>query len=345
MTSEAIAMPRDANYSDEQHQLAQVCDGLFASINPTSRVRALWGAPEPRERLVWKQIAQVGLTGIGVPESLGGIGGDANDLVMVLEAVGRHLVPEPVAATVAVMVPTLVSVGGAVADEWLPRLLAGEATATLSFAQNPHLMDADDADLILVERESTLWLDTRVPHAVRLRSEDGSRRVFARPDLRGQMLGGADLLEEARMRSTAATAAELVGVCDALVEQCVQYARVRTQFGTAIGGFQAIQHLLANMFVAVESARGAVRHAARRLAAAESDAGHAASIAKAAAAKAHRRVNTDALQLFGGIGFTWEHDLHLWLKRGLALEAQDGTERDHRRRIADQVFSRVAPRT
>ncbi len=322
----------DANFSDEQHQLAEVSGDLFGSVNPTARLRELWDGEAPRDRKVWQQLAELGLTGIGVPGRHGGMDGGPADLVMVLEQAGRHLLPEPLADTVAVIAPTLVEGGGDLAATWLPRIAAGDAIGALSFDGMPHVLDVDEADLILVERQNTVWIAEAVPDAQRIRSEDGSRRRFRRPKLTGTMLGGTELLEDARTRAIAASAAQLVGVMDAMVEQCVAYAKVRQQFGTPIGAFQAVQHKLASMFVLVESARGASRHAARVLHRGD-DARHAAHVAKAAAADAHRVVNAEALQIFAGIGFTWEHDLHLWLKRGLALEVEHGGAREHRRAL------------
>ncbi len=333
----------DANFTEEQHALAQVAGEVFAAANPPARVRQLGERAEPRDRKVWRQLADVGLTGIGVPEEHGGLGGDAADLALVLEQAGRHLLPEPLTATIAVAVPVLVAAGGDAADHWLPRIAAGDATATLAIAplagdEVPYVLDVDDADIVLVERENTLWLDRPVDDAERVRSEDGTRRRFRRPALRGELLGGREVLEEARMRMLAARAAELVGVADALVDQCVGYAGIRRQFDTPIGAFQAIQHVLANAFVSVESARGAVRHAIRRIALGGDDRHHATHVAAAAAAATHRRVNTDALQVHAGIGFTWEHDLQLWLKRGLSLEAELGPVRRHREALAAKLF-------
>ncbi len=329
---------RDANFSDEQHQLADVAGDLFSSINPTSRLRALWDGEAPRDRKVWLQLAELGLTGIGLPARHGGMEGGPADLVMVLEQAGRCLLPEPLAETVAVIAPTLVDAGGDLAATWLPRIAAGEAIGALAFDGMPHVLDVDDADLILVERQNTVWIAEGGAAATRVRSEDGTRRRFRRPELTGTMLGGADLLEAARTRAVAASAAQLVGLMDALVVQCVDYAKIRQQFDTPIGAFQAIQHKLATMFVLVESARGAARHAARTLHRGGKDAHEAAHVAKAAAAEAHRLVNAEALQIFAGIGFTWEHDLHLWLKRGLALEVEHGGAREHRRALASHLL-------
>jgi alkylation response protein AidB-like acyl-CoA dehydrogenase len=140
--------------------------------------------------------------------------------------------------------------------------------------------------------------------------------------------------------AAAATAAELVGVADGMFQQTVEYAKVREQFGRKIGSFQAVQHKLAETFLMVESAKAAVYYAAYALAKDLPDAAVHVSVAKAYAGDAERKANYESLQLHGGIGFTWEHDLHLWLKRGRALEAAYGDSDWHRRRIADWVYSK-----
>lgn len=330
-----------AGFSDEQLALRDVASDLFDKVNPPSRIRELSDGRR-RDRDVWHQLAQVGLTAIGVPEEHGGLGGDARDLVLVLEQAGRTCLPEPLVETVATVVPTLVAAGGDTAATWLPRLAVGEATATVWFEDTPFVADADDADVTVVEQDGELFLVERggLTDLRQVTTEDGTRRLFrAEPDLSGAVrLGGADLADEAATRLVGAVSAVLVGVCQRLLDESVAYAKVRRQFDVPIGSFQAVQHKLASMFVAVESARGAVRHGARRIALGADDATHAARVAKAAAGEASRLVNAEALQIHGGIGFTWEHDLHLWLKRGLALETAHGDTRTQRRMIAGDLL-------
>jgi alkylation response protein AidB-like acyl-CoA dehydrogenase len=329
----------DAHFSAEQLALRDLARDLFAGVNPPARVRELLDG-RVRDRKVWQQLAEVGLTGIGVPEAYGGMGGGAADLVLVHEQAGWHGLPEPLTDSVAVAAPVLVAAGGEVAAAWLPRLAAGEALITVRLVGDPFVTDADDADAVLVEDGGALWLVPAAGVAVarQVRTEDGTRRRFAATV---DLAAGTRLdvpVDVARTRAVAATAAELVGVCQRLVDDTVAYAKVRRQFDTPIGAFQAIQHTLADLFVLVESARGAARHAARRIAAGAPDAAHAAAVAKVAAIAASRAVNTGALQVHGGIGFTWEHDLHLELKRGLALEHHHGGARDLRSRLAADLI-------
>ena len=139
-------------------------------------------------------------------------------------------------------------------------------------------------------------------------------------------------------RGAMAAAAFLNGVSLRLVEMTLDHVASRHQFGKPIGSFQAIKHRLAEMHVALESARPAAWYAAYAIAHGLPDASEAASVAKIAANEAHALINREALQCHGGIGFTWEHDLHLWLKRGLAVMQSYGTAREHRARLAQIMF-------
>lgn len=329
----------EALFTAEQLALRNLARDLFAEVNPPSRVRGLYEG-RVRDRKVWQQLAEVGLTGIGVPESLGGTDGGAMDLVLVHEMAGYTGLPEPLIDTVAVTVPVLAAAGGAVAADWLQAIATGRALVTVCLGGDPFVTDADDADAVLVEDGGALWLVPAAGVAVtrQVTTEDATRRRFvAEIDVsQGSRLDVS--VEIAWNRAIAATATELVGVCQRLVDDTVAYSKTRSQFDTPIGAFQAIQHGLADMFIAVESARGAARFAAEQIATDAPGASHAARVAKVAASAASRIVNTGALQIHGGIGFTWEHDLHLWLKRGLALEHQYGEARELRAQLAVELF-------
>ncbi len=228
------------------------------------------------------------------------------------------------------------------ARRWLPRIAAGEATVTVGLAGSPYVADAT-ADLVVLEREGALHAVTQDRLTVQpLRSVDGARRLFSVTAELGDDTVLSTSAADARWafdHAAAATAAELVGVAGAMLDMTVAYVKQREQFGRRIGSFQAVQHKLAETLLLVDSARAAVYYAAWALANDTPDASIAASVAKAYASDAERRANAEALQLHGGIGFTWEHDLHLWLKRGKALELQYGDADRHRRRIADWIYA------
>jgi alkylation response protein AidB-like acyl-CoA dehydrogenase len=151
--------------------------------------------------------------------------------------------------------------------------------------------------------------------------------------------GGATALLAAQARGAAATAVVLNGVSRRLLDMAVAHAKEREQFGRPIGAFQAVKHLLADVALEVETARPTAWYAVAALAQGHPDAALASSAAKAAAASAGSTASYHTLQAHGGIGFTWEHDLHLWLKRGKALESAYGSARHHHRVLGAAVVA------
>ena len=332
----------DFDFSEEQYLLRDTVRDLLQRECTPAHVRAMWDDATGRSPQRWKRLGELGVLGLTVPEEHGGGGMNEVDLVLVLEECGRHVLPEPLPEHTAVGAPLLARFGS---DEqrgrWLPRLATGEATCTVGLAGAPYVMDAT-ADLVLLERDGAVHAlpQDRIT-AEPVRSVDGARRLFTvtaetSDDTR---LPGADAARWAFDHAAAATAAQLVGVAAAMLERTIEYVQQREQFGRRIGSFQALQHTLAETYLLVETARSASWYAAYALAHELEDAPVAVSVAKAYANDAERRANHDALQLHGGIGFTWEHDLHLWLKRGKALELAYGDADWHRRRIADWIYA------
>jgi len=331
----------DFGFSEEQLALRDLARELFERESPPSRLRQLFTQDEPRDDKVWRTMAEAGLLGITVPERHGGLGGDDVDLALVLEEAGRAALPEPFLETVALAAPLLADFGtDAQLDEWLSRIASGEAIATVQPGGAPFVVDADIADLVIVEREGEL-------HAVpadrirssRVESADRARRLFeveADLDASTRMNGGAN---EARIRGAVAVAGVLNGIAANLLDMSLDHVKSRTQFDRPVGSFQAVKHKLANVDVMVESSRASAWYAAYALTTRSPDLERAASVAKAGAAEAEHLANMEALQCHGGIGFTWEHDLHFWLKRGLALEPAYGSAAEHRARLGRTVVT------
>jgi alkylation response protein AidB-like acyl-CoA dehydrogenase len=316
-----------------------VARDLFAAASPPKRLRALWDGEE-RGRDVWKRLADAGLTGLTVPEEHGGGGAGFREVVLVLGEAGYTALPEPLLETVAIGAPTIAEVGGALADEWLPRIASGDAVITVQLGDAPYVVDADVADLLLTEMEERLFALTDIGPE-RVATEDRARRLFAvhgPVDAAAAATTDPRLVAAAHDRAAVGTAALLTGIARRLLDTTVEYARTRQQFGVPIGAFQAVQHQLADVHVALTTAGGAVWHAAVAIDDDLPGRSHAAAVAKASAGDAASLANRVALQVHAGIGFTWEHDLHLWLKRGLALEQAYGSAREHRRRIAADLF-------
>jgi alkylation response protein AidB-like acyl-CoA dehydrogenase len=333
----------DFDFSPEQYMLRDTVRDLLRRECTPAAVRAAWASPTGRSPERWRKLAELGVVGLTIPEEHGGAGMDEVDLVLILEEAGRSLLPEPLLETTAVGAPLLARAGSdELRSRWLPHIASGEAGVTVGLAGSPYVADAT-ADLVILEREGALHVVTQDRLTLQpLRSMDGARRLFAVTAELGDDTVLSTSPADARWASdhaAAATAAELVGVAGAMLDMTVGYVKQREQFGRKVGSFQAVQHKLAETLMLVESARAAVYYAAWALASDAPDASIAASVAKAYASDAERRANAEALQLHGGIGFTWEHDLHLWLKRGKALELQHGDADLHRRRIADWIYA------
>jgi alkylation response protein AidB-like acyl-CoA dehydrogenase len=334
----------DFDFTPEQYALRDLARDLFEKESPPSRLRDLY-AGAPREAGCWRAMAGAGLTGLTVPESHGGSAGNEVDLALVLEEAGRAALPEPLLETVAIAAPLIADAGTQEQkDEWLPRIAAGDAVVTVLLREQRYAFEAGDADLLIAETDGGLEAFPRRNYeAWLIETEDRARRVYA-VDVSGvsratRMHDPGTAAADAHLRAAVATAGFLNGIAMRLLETTTSYVKARQQFGRPVGSFQAVKHRLADAHAAVEQARAATWYAAYALANGSLDAAVAASIAKAQASDAEALANAAALQLHGGIGFTWEHDLHLWLKRGKALEPAYGSAAAHRRRIADHIFS------
>jgi alkylation response protein AidB-like acyl-CoA dehydrogenase len=338
------------DFSDDQYQLRDGARDFFAGESSASHVRAMWESETGRSPQLWRTMAETGFVGMTVPEEHGGLGMDEVDLVLILAEAGRAALPEPLLETTAIGVPLLVEAGTAAQQaEWLPKVAAGDAVVTVRLnapgrAGDALLVaDAHIADLLLLQRGDELHA---VPadrfDATPQPSMDGARRMFrveAETSADTRMDGGEIEAVRAWDRGAAGTAAILGGIGEHLLDASVRYASEREQFGRPIGSFQAVKHLLAETVLVVESSKAAAWYAAYAIATDLDDRSDAASVAKAYASEAAKKANTEALQVHGGIGFTWEHDLHLWLKRGKALESAYGTAREHRARLAERLFA------
>lgn len=334
------------DFDDTQYALRDLARDLFAKESPPSRLRALWEGREgkPFERDVWKTMADAGIVGLTVPEEYGGSGGDEIDLALVYEEAGRAALPEPLLETTGVAVPMLVDAGtDEQKDRWLGAIAQGDAIVAVEEPDAPFVAWASEADLLLCVRDTRAHAVPRDRfRATPVKATDPSRPVAAveiDADEKTAMAGPGMIA--ALLRGAYGTAALLNGISMRLLETTVNYVRDREQFGRPVGSFQAIKHKLAAMHQAIETSRPATWYAAYALARALPDALEAASVAKAAASDTEALCNGEALQCHGGIGFTWEDDLHLWLKRGIALRSAWGTAADHRRRLVPTVLGEI----
>jgi alkylation response protein AidB-like acyl-CoA dehydrogenase len=345
--------------TDDQQAIQRTAREFLASRYPVEEVRRL--AIDDERGFTdeqWRAIAELGWPALVVPEDDGGLGLGVVELAVLQEQLGYALAPTPLLSTVAAALAIAAAGSAEQRAEWLPAIAEGERRGTVAPLYSgleldggavsgtlEAVPDAAGADLLVVpaghERVAVIDLrgdGVRVEAAEAL---DPTRRLSTVTLERAPAtaLDGGDGAALARARDViaVAVAAESVGVAQRAMEMAVAHARDRQQFGRPIGVFQAVSHPCAQMLLETEGARSAVLFAAWALDHSPDEAPLAAAMAKAYASDAGWRVPAAALQVLGGIGFTWEHDLHFWLKRGRANAATAGDARSHRARVADLI--------
>lgn len=337
--------------TEEQLLSRDALRGLLRELCPPSALRAVFESEAPAVVPgLWGKLNELGVIGALAPDGVGGLGLDMIDLGVLLEETGRAAVPEPVVETAAVAVPLLAALAGEPrAASVLSRVLAGEARVAVGFGARAYVLPAEfvlsvrDGEIHLVE-----WAQTRTreiaPTNV-LRSVDRTRhlqRVDFTPSDVTRLARGAvaqQLAAAAADRAALGTAAQLVGLGARMLELTSEHVKIRQQFGRPIGSFQAVKHQLVDAHVAIEFAQPLVYRAAHSIAREDPEAGLHASMAKATASEAALLAAGTALQLHGAIGYSYEYDLHLFMKRTWALAAAYGDALTHRTRIADATLA------
>ena len=321
----------DFSFSDDQIMFQEAVRDLLANECPPEVVRAAWENDTGRSEGLWAALAEMGVVGMTAPESAGGLGMDETDLVLLLEEAGRAALPEPLLEHTAVGIPTLAEVDAPWAKVWLE--LAAANLAVLSAGpEDGYTVGAASSDMVLLigDQVRSIMVDYKA-RLVEHPSIDRSRRLF-------EVYGEEVVLDVdpvlAFDRAAAAAAAQCVGVAQHLVDATVEYVSQRYQFGKPVGTYQAVKHHLANAALKIEFARPAAHHAAWCIATGDPDRSRDVSLAKALASEAVDLASRTALQCHGAIGYTFEYDLHLWMKRGWALSAVWGDSAWHRNRIA-----------
>ena len=375
--SAAVLSALEAMRNDrERDDLRDVLASFLDRTQGLDVVRA--SLDEGYDRTVWSRLSgELGLTGVGLPASVGGSGEGVSDLVAITEQLGRRLDPGPFLPSIVLAAQALASAGGA--DDLLEQLAAGTATATMALQDGQtdltvvgrhdtdgvvvdgsvrHVLHAGSADhlllvaelpdgptLVVLPTSGTGVLVTMVDAVDPTRPMGDVRLTAAPATVLGSPGGAADVLEPVMRLARVALASELVGVAEGALDLTVAYAREREQFGRAIGSFQSIKHLLVDVMMEIEASRAAVRAAA---AAIDDDAVEAlelSHVCKAVASDAAVAAGKAAVQVHGAIGFTWEHDAHLYLKRALGGARLLGSARDHRQHVATLVLDNATTAT
>ena len=334
-----------------------------AARAPVAALRRLREGGGGHDAALWREMAELGWTGVLAPEASGGSELGIGALGLILAETGRTLTATPLLAhSLAVCA---IALGGSdeLRAEWMPRLASGELTAALAIDEGPH----HAPDQITTAFRAGLLNGTKrfVPDGmaadilvVAARTDDGPALALVPTDAAGlsgsprrladnrgyaeitladvpaQPLGGLETLEAVLDRAYALSAAEMLGTAAAAFEMTLAYLKTRTQFGQLIGGFQALQHRAAQMFTDLQLAQSCVESALRAADAGDPDLPALASLAKARANDVLHRVSNETVQMHGGIGMTDEHDAGLYLKRARTAEALYGSSAFHRDRYA-----------
>ena len=335
----------DFTFTEDQLLFQEsVRDFLVNEVTP-ERIRASWETDSGREPALWSKLTELGLTGITVPEEFGGLGMTELDFVLLAQECGYVALPEPLVHTALVAVPMLREIGGQLAAQWLPRIAAGEARVVVGVTQNLVVEDAHIADLLLLQQGDTLVAATAEQVTLQYNeSIDPSRKLFTVEVLPGAttVAKGADaasLIANALNRGALGCAAQALGLAQRMIELTVQYTSERQQFGKPIGSFQAVKHHMANVAVRLEYAKAPTHRAAYAIASGQDIAAEAVSHAKLIACEAANLAAKNSHQAHGAMGYTWEVDLHIFMKKAWALANTGGDAGFHKTRVADRIFA------
>ena len=332
------------DFTDDQQAIKRTANEMLAARFKPERVRELAESGEHDEG-AWKEMAELGWAGIFIDEQHGGQGLGIVELVILMEELGYALAPVPFLSNAAAGLALQFAGSDEQKERWLPGIASGEARGTVGMVRDGEarlVPDADSAEVIVL-----IGFDgsTSVVAAADAEMEpfdalDRTRR-FARVRADGGEPLGGDCFA-AGDRIATALSAETVGVAQKAMEMAVEYARDRKQFGRAIGSYQAVSHRCAQMLLEVEGSRSASYYAAWCAEAQPESLPVASSMAKAYSSDAGWRVCGSSLQVHGGIGFTWEHDLHFYLKRAKTNAILYGSASEHRERLAGLTLQPAA---
>ena len=360
-------------FTEDQLELQRAVRDVLDAEAPPELARAVAdGQPDAVD--FWQTLAGLEWPAMALPAEAGGLGYGWVELAIVLEELGRHAAPGPFVATVTQYAPLVAEAATQdQAAELLSPVAAGRTTGTIAVDEGSGIWDPGDIqatarrdgrDLMLSGTKhyvldgataDEIAVAVRIGGELRVVTVPGSsvqaiEGIPVDPGVRHatlaldgvrvpaeRLLGDGDAtgaIRRALEESVTAVAAVTLGACQRIFDIINAYAKERIQFGVPIGSFQAVKHKLADMYRDIERARVLVYYAALTLAEDHPDRTLAASMAKAAAGEAQRRCVQDGLQLAGGIGYTWEHDLHLFLRRAKVGELHFGSASHHRRKVA-----------
>jgi alkylation response protein AidB-like acyl-CoA dehydrogenase len=323
-------------FSDEQQEIQLTARGFLADRFKPEKVRELAESENPYDDAIWKEMCDLGWPGIAIAEEYGGQGLGLVELVILLEQSGYALAPSPLISNAFAGAVITEAGSDQQKQRWLPGIASGEGRGAAEFTNEPGPLvgaAADSAVLVLADGDGAKLVETGSASLERVDLIDSTRAYFVVTADGGDPLPGE--IASAVDAGMVALSAELVGVAQRALDIANDYAKEREQFGRPIGAYQAVSHRLADMLWAVEEARSLTYYAAWCAGAEPESLPLAASMAKARASDAACQVTHDAIQTLGGIGFTWEHDIHFFLKRARVSAQLMGTSAQHRERVAE----------
>jgi len=312
--------------TEERELLRETVAALVDKHASPAAVREAMASERGYDESLWKLLCeQVGAAALVVPEELGGAGGELADAAVVLEELGKALAPTPLLGT------TLAELALLAADEPDADALEGLADGTTIGAvvfDPGYVVNGDIADIVIAADGATLSRWTNFT-AHRIEAMDLTRRLA-----RVEPTDTADIGADPGLADSAAIllAAEQIGAAAKCLDLTVEYSKDRVQFGRPIGSFQALKHRMADLYVAVQSARAVVNDAVAEPSATS------AALARVTASEAFSKVAAEAVQMHGGIAITWEHDIQLYFKRAHASARLLGPPQEHLRRLESEVF-------
>ena len=350
--------------TEEQTLLQETLRGFIANECPPNRLRELFDSEQAHDPALWKGLAEMGLCGLIVPERYGGAGLEVLDLALCCEELGSGALPGPL--PFHSLASLAIARGGSDAqrERFLPALASGEKVATIALAEpndrwdpvewsasvvegaisgkKVHVPFADVADLLVVgTSDGGLAVVEQGAEGLQINavaSADRTRplsEVILDSTPAEKLSQGSDVSAGIRDAGLAILAADAFGAAWALTRMTVEYAKTRQQFGRTLAEFQAVKHQLADMATTIEPTRGLYWYAAYACDHLADEAPRQAAIAKAHITDCAVEISRDAVELHGGLGFTWECDVQIWLKRALFDRAFQGTPDFHRMRSAD----------
>jgi alkylation response protein AidB-like acyl-CoA dehydrogenase len=327
----------DFTFTEEQLMFAETAKTLLADTCTPAQLRELMAKGEARDQARWNAIVDTGLTLVLLPEAAGGLGLNETDFAPIAEAAGYAALPEPLVESAGVAAPMLAAI-----DPSATPLADPSMTMAIQHPLNPFVADADTAAALLLHREGEVHLvDPSAVTLTREESIDPFRRLFRvdwSPSAATRLDADPLLWDRALDRAALFAAAQGLGLAQRSIDLAVAYAKERTQFGKPIGSYQAVKHHLASAQVAVEFARPVVNAAAAEIGHSDAQSKARISHAKLGALEAADQAARASIQVHGAMGYSWEVDVHFFLKRALGLTYAWGDPAFHRARIAARVF-------